>query len=183
MFLETQTQFNPVSNRSLLMKICAAEEFQIANLFFCCGLLCLHERKVLVRSGLHYKATSLELCRLCRAGYARSGSLLPASAPRHPSTCSSGGASDVEGDEAIRQAQPRAVPFVFFLFLAPFCVCVMSDGRVHIRECCIVGPACSAGPQPACRDGELPAHVSKDFVQLGRFPSDVALPGERELQE
>ena len=57
-----------------------------------------------------------------------------------------------------------------------FCVCVMSDGRVHIRECCRVGPACLAGREPACRDGELPAHVSKDFVQLGRFPSDVALP-------
>ena len=35
----------------------------------------------------------------------RSGSLLPASAPRHPSTCSSSGASVV-----VRQAQPRAVP-------------------------------------------------------------------------
>ena len=28
----------------------------------------------MVRSRLHYEATSLELCRLCRAGYARSGS-------------------------------------------------------------------------------------------------------------
>ena len=68
----------------------------------------------------------------------------------------------------------------FFLFFhAPFGVCVISDGR----DCCSLGPACSAGPQPACINGELPAHVSGDFVQLGRFPSDVALPGERELQE
>ena len=45
------------------------------------------------------------------------------------------------------------------------------------------GPSLLSGALACLQDGELPAHVSKDFVQLGRFPSDVALPGERELQE
>ena len=76
--------------------------------------------RVLVRSGLHYKVLS---CAVCMAGYARSGSLLPASAPRRPSTCSSGGASTAEVDEAIRQAQPRAVPATAF--------CTATDKMLH----------------------------------------------------
>ena len=47
-----------------------------------------------------------ELCRRCKVGYARHGSLLLASAPRDPSTYSSGGASAVEVDEASGQARP-----------------------------------------------------------------------------
>ena len=50
-----------------------------------------------VRTALQGWVTSQELCRLLLA-------------PRHPSTCSSGRVSAVEVDEAIRQAQPRAVP-------------------------------------------------------------------------
>ena len=36
------------------------------------------------------------------------------------------------------------------------------------------------GALPAGRDGELPAHVGQDFVQLGRFPCECAFPRQWE---
>ena len=137
---------------------------------FCCGLLCLHEG-VLVRSELHYEATSLELC-LCRAGYARSGSLLPASAPRHPSTCSSGGASAVEVDEAIRQAQPRAVP-------ATAC-CTATDSILEIQASHFVmhDPARHAVLQKKLHGCTVVRHPER-LQTKQRFPASIFLDHER----
>ena len=60
---------------------------------------------------------------------------------------------------------------------------IFSDLR---RGPCAVNTACTVAlveALPAGRDGELPAHVGQDFVKLGRFPCDVALPCQRELQQ
>ena len=71
----------------------------------------------------------------------------------------------------------------FFVFFFPCTFLRLRHQRRSDAHLGMLHAACSAGPLPACRDGELPAHVSEDFVQLGRFPSDVALLGKRELQE